>query len=150
MNGFKKGAKIRCVNLDSFWGGDISWAKMSGCVVGEVYTVEGTSNESIFIEESKINYCLPIENFELVGEDDMSSYYNTNGDIVQAQKTRDVFLYVGGMYYNLSSDKKEMRGRKTIKRSDGKLIKLTNIANSGDMFKEATQEAISHVLTSHV
>lgn len=70
-------------------------------------------------------------------------YNSVNGDVYEATKTGDVFLYLSGMYYNLSSGIAEMRGRKTIKRSDGPLIKLANISNSGDMFKEAHKEVMT-------
>jgi len=68
--------------------------------------------------------------------------YNVNGDIVIATKTGDVFLYLGGKYYNLSSDDKEMRGRSHIKHSDGPLQTISNLKNSGDMFKESMVEAV--------
>ena len=68
--------------------------------------------------------------------------YNVNGDIVLATKTGDVFLYLGGKYYNLSSGQSEMRGRPFIKSSDGPLQTMSNLKNSGDMFKEAIVEAI--------
>lgn len=82
-------------------------------------------------------------------EDKEMSYYNTNGDVVEAASTGDVFLFLGGMYYNLTSGQgTEMRGRKTIKRSDGPLKKLSNISNSGDLFKEAITEVTNDIRNS--
>ena len=73
-------------------------------------------------------------------EGEEMTYHNVNGDVVEATSTGDVFLYLGGMFYNLSSGRSEMRGRKSIKRSDGPIRKLSNITNSGDLFKEAIAE----------
>lgn len=69
-------------------------------------------------------------------------YHFVNGDVVETRKTGEVFLYLGGMYYNLSSGDKEMRGRKAIKRTDGPVYKIANIANSGDLFKAAIIETV--------
>ena len=68
-------------------------------------------------------------------------YNFINGDIIEAKGSGDVFLHVSGMFYNLSSNNKEMRGRKHIKREYGPCVKISNIANSGDLFKEARNEA---------
>ena len=76
--------------------------------------------------------------------------YNVNGDIVLATKTGDVFLYLGGKYYNLSSGASEMRGRPFIKSSDGPLQTMSNLKNSGDMFKEAIAESITSMSTSSI
>lgn len=73
-------------------------------------------------------------------EEEVNDYYSVNGDVVEATSTGDVFLYLGGMFYNLSSGASKMRGRKSIRRQDGPLKKLSNIANSGALFKEAVKE----------
>ena len=81
---------------------------------------------------------------EKKGEEELD-YYSVNGDVVEAASTGDVFLYLSGMYYNLSSGRTEMRGRKSIRRQDGPLKKLSNISNSGDLFKEAVTETHSSI-----
>jgi len=93
---------------------------------------------SVGWDNSKVKYIVTTEKNK---EEEM--YYCVNGDVVMASKTGDVFLYLGGMYYNLSSKKKEMRGRKAIKRDDGPITKLSNLANSGELFKEAVMEAVT-------
>jgi len=142
MSGFKRGDKVVCVNLEPMVADGTSWATKAGCKVGGIYTVLLTDSNSLKLED--YNFHLPSKNFKLSDkkeEEEVS--YNINGDIVLATKTSDVFLYLGGKYYNLSSGSKEMRGRSFIKSSDGPLHTISNLSNSGDMFKDAVRETIT-------
>ena len=140
MTGFKKGDKVVCINREPTTEGGRSWAIEAGCKVGGIYTIMSVSVHSLRLEDYK--YHLPFTNFELVDkEEELNTYYCVNGDVVEARRTGDMFLYVGGMYYNLSSKSKEMRGRKTIKRADGPIIKIANLSNSGDLFKEVIRDS---------
>ena len=103
--------------------------------------------EVIVSVEWDVLRCSYIVTTEKEVEEGEEMYYNTNGDVVEATSTGDVFLFLGGMYYNLTSGQgTEMRGRKTIKRSDGPLKKLSNISNSGDLFKEAIKEVKDYAI----
>lgn len=139
MSGFKVGDKVVCTNLTPMKKGGRSWATEDGCEVGRVYTVRSIRAHSLRLEDHQFH--LPVMNFKLFDkEEDLNTYYCVNGDVVEARRTGDVFLYLGGMYYNLSAKGKEMRGRKHIKRDDGPIVKLSNLSDSGDLFKEAILE----------
>lgn len=144
MSGLKKGDKVRCISTAPDWG-TFSWTSAAGCDVGGVYTIEeicNTTGTSIRLEEDSFKFSLSSNNFELVTYKEETEVGYINGDIVEAQSTGEVFLYVGSMWYNLSSGSKEMRGRKAIKSVYGPITKLCNISGSGDLFKQAHLEAI--------
>lgn len=73
---------------------------------------------------------------EKENEEQMS--YNTNGDVVETS-TGEVFVFFGGYYYNLSTDK-ECRGRKIIKSELGPIQLIANLAGTGELLKEAHRD----------
>ena len=148
MSGFEVGDKVACINLDSMLPDGESWATKAGCRVGGIYTIDSVNERALRLKGH--SFTLPLKNFKLLEERELNDYYETNGDVVEAARTGDVFLFLGGMYYNLTSGGSEMRGRKSIRREDGPLKKLSNIANSGNLFKEAIRETAINKAGLHV
>lgn len=77
--------------------------------------------------------------YEEETNDEMS--YNTNGDIVETNDGQ-VFVFFGGQYYNLSTNK-ECRGRRHIKSELGPVRVIANMSGMGDLLKDARQEVDS-------